>query len=76
MNILIGDRLGEKFPSFVRGGKGKYLDTYKVVGFEDKTYGRFAKTIRERNGDEVGIDIELLKDDVFYEKLKSNHFQD
>lgn len=72
MNILIGDRLGQKFPSFVRGGKGKYMETYKVVGFFDKTFGRFVRTINERNGDEVGIDLELLKDDVFYEKLKSN----
>lgn len=68
MNILIGDRLGHKFPSFVRGGRGKYMDTYKVVGFEDG----FVRTINERNGCEVGIDIELLKNDVFYEKLKSN----
>lgn len=67
--IKIGDRLGEKFPSFVKGGEGKYLDTYKVVGFEDKTYGRFVKTIRERNGDEVGIDLELLQDGVFYVKV-------
>lgn len=69
MNILIGDRFGERFPSFVKGGSGKYMDTYKIVGFEDEAYGRFAKAIRERNGDMVGISIELLTNGVFYDKL-------
>lgn len=67
--VKIGDRYKERMIPF----KGKYFDwEYEVVGFKSETYGDFADCERiypDGKREKVGIDIELLKDTLFYKKV-------
>lgn len=67
--VRVGDRYKERMVPF----KGKYFDwEYEVVGFKSEPYGDFADCERiypDGKREKVGIDIELLKDTLFYKKV-------
>lgn len=65
--VRVGDRYKERM------FKEKYFDwEYEVMGFKSEPYGDFADCERiypDGKREKVGIDIELLKDTLFYKKV-------
>lgn len=71
--VKIGDKYKEKLPSWVKGKNRYFSWEYEVVGFSTEPWGgKFADcvcTYPDGKQEKVGIDLELLKGTIFYEKV-------
>ena len=69
--VKVGDAFGELYPSWVKGGKGKFIRVVKVTGlyrYLDADFARCEETLDGRTH-LSGIQVDLLRDCSIFAKI-------